>query len=186
MQDNPNTRICINCGRPVESDQCPYCNKDSFVDTSKSYDDIPFTECKKATFDFWGVIFPLFMGIPFTAAGSIPLVIFFINKSNEPLWVYIELAIFFVVGLCFTIAALTKIIRTIIISLNGTEINGYVIDCETNNTYYNGRPGHVLIIKIDTDEGPKRIKYNLSSPTTKYDVQSMVVLKQYKHYFRIM
>ena len=190
MNDNIDMRHCINCGAPVNVDICPYCNQKSYYDTSNSYDDAPFIPCKPAHIDLFLVVFPLIFAVSFGGVGGVlPIVLYNspgANMKEAPAWVYVELAIFALIGLGALIIALIPIVRSILIKRHGIDITGTVIGIEKSNTRYNGYPGKVLIIRIDTDEGPKKIKYDLGSPRCNYELQNIVSLRMYKNSFKIM
>lgn len=49
---------CPNCGAPITTEICPYCNSATGIDTASANMDYPLLECKPATIDFWSVGFP--------------------------------------------------------------------------------------------------------------------------------
>ena len=60
-----NKRNCTNCGAPITTEICPYCNVMTGLDTKHADMEYPVIECKEANVGFWNVVFPMIFSVLF-------------------------------------------------------------------------------------------------------------------------
>jgi len=182
MQQN-----CPNCGAPITSEICPYCGLNTGYQELKDYNNLPKIDCKEAHIGFWTTFFPLIFAFGFGFAGLVMPISFMIsgdeNFDGLTLLFFVPFALVGIVAAYFSIAPL---VRLFLIKTKGTEIDGLVCGYTNDNVTLNGAPSKVAIIKIDTDEGPKLIHYQLGDTVCPYEIQSKIKLKVYKDMFTII
>jgi hypothetical protein len=179
---------CLNCGSPKKNGVCPNCNYDKEATKIYQGTNYPEIECKSVKFSFFNTVFPGIFFVTYTPVGLIPL---FINKytpGNEDFYIFLlSFGIFFIGGIIAGIIMLLPFIKYMILKTNGLEVQGTLIDyIENRNERINGVHTKTMKIIVNTDEGPKIIKYNTGSTRTPYPINSVLRLLMYKNYFRII
>ena len=71
---------CPNCGAPITTEICPYCNVVTGLYTQNADMEYPVIECKEANMGFWNVIFPMIFAVSFGFAGLIMPILFFFSR----------------------------------------------------------------------------------------------------------
>ena len=67
---------CPNCGAPITTEICPYCNVFTGIDTKYADMEYPVIECKEANIGFWSVVFPMIFAVSFGFEGLVMPFIF--------------------------------------------------------------------------------------------------------------
>ena len=62
---------CSNCGAPLTTEICPYCNVATGLDTRYADMEYPVIECKEANMGFWTVAFPMIFAVGFGFFGFV-------------------------------------------------------------------------------------------------------------------
>ena len=190
---NDNTYHCRNCGAPVTTELCPYCNSLTGLSTSNANMEYPVEECKEAKLGFWNVVFPLIFAFGFGFFGLLFPFIFILSDVSEnntltpsfSLPVIIMCLPFAVIGIVAFIIAIKPIIRYLSLKRNGIEIEGTVYGYMDDNILLNGQPAQIVKILIDSPKGKRFILYQLGDIKKPYELNSRIKLYVYKDYFLI-
>ena len=185
MDEELNTKNCSNCGAPITEEYCPYCGTRTIFE-DKEEPDYPIIECKEANIGFVTVLFPMIFAVAFGFAGIVMPYLIYTDQFSGPQLSPIGFLIFFpfaAVGVGAAIIAVTPIIRRILVHMHGQWIDGEVIGYAPDNLTINGEAAQVCKIKIDTDDGPKYILYQLGDVHQPFKPSTIVKLKVYKDMF---
>ena len=79
-----NNKNGSNCGAPITTEICPYCNVMTGLDTKNADMEYPVIECKEANVGFWNVVFPMIFAFAF-GGPSITFPIVFLSVDREAL-----------------------------------------------------------------------------------------------------
>ena len=181
MKINENTN-CPNCGAPITTEICPYCNTATGINTATANMEFPVIECREANLGFFNTVFPLFFAIPF---GFFGFVFPFLMADEDIKNVSIMFFLFGLVGLVALSIVIYNVGKYILVKTNGKEIDGIVYGYMADNMLINGNPAQIVKIKVITDEGPKFILYQTGDIKQPFEINSSIKLKVYKNIFRI-
>ena len=176
--------VCKNCGAPVTSDVCPYCNN-KVEKEKETVEHVPTIECKEVNLSFWTIAFPAIFAVSFGFFGfGFP---FLFNSLSDgmaevPFVFCIPFATISIVAFIFIFV---PIIRFITIKAHGREIEGTVHHYMNDNVMLNDAPAQIAVIHVETDDGPKYIKYQLGKADQPYEINSKITLLVYKDIFYI-
>lgn len=182
MREIENTN-CPNCGAPITTEVCPYCNTATGINTAAADMEYPVIECKEARLGFLEIGFPMIFAVAFGFFGFVFPFIF--KETKETSMVILMCIPFAIIGtVAFTIAA-TFLFRYILVKAKGKEITGTVYGYMDDNLLINNNSAQIVKLKVDTKEGPRFILYQLGDIKQPYKVNSQIGLKVYKQYFMI-
>lgn len=174
---------CPNCGAPITTEICPYCNTATGIKSAKANMEYPVIECKEANLGFFNTVFPLIFAVGFGFFGFVfPI---FMREEEEFTTVIAMCSIFALIGTVAFIIVLINVGRSIMIKLKGKDINGIVYGYMDDNLIINGSPAQIVKIKADTQEGPRFILYQTGDTKQPYAINSSINLKVYKNIFKI-
>lgn len=183
-----NINNCQNCGAPITTEICPYCNAFTGLDTTDADMEYPVINCKEANINFWNTIFPMIFVVAFFFSalmfGGIPLL------THAPLdmiipFLLIGLFELFLGGVALYIA-LKPIVRYRSLKRNGREIEATVYGYMNDNLFINEKPAQIVKLLVNTGEGPKFILYQLGDTKKPYKINNKIKLKVYKDIFLIV
>lgn len=177
---------CRNCGAPVTTELCPYCNSLTGLNTSDANMEYPVEECKEATLSFWNTAFPLIFTFGFGFFGFLFPIIFMSVDKKMGLSVIVMCFPFAIIGIVSFIIAIRPIIRHLSLKKHGIEIEGTVYGYMDDNILLNGTPAQIVKILIDTPKGKRFILYQLGDIKKPYELNSKIKLLVYKDYFKII
>ena len=190
MKDN--TFHCKNCGAPVTTELCPYCNSFTGLETADADMEYPVVECKESALGFWNVIFPAIFAFAFGFAGFFSLISFLF--ADIPTGVMSVASIiytlgfflpFAIIGIVAAVITVKPIIRYLSVKRHGIEIEGIVYGYMDDNLFINNVPAQIVKILIDTPKGKRFILYQLGDVKKPYKLNSKINLLVYKNYFII-
>lgn len=179
---------CPNCGAPVTTEICPYCNVRTGLDTKYADMEYPVIECKEAVLNFWNTIFPGIFAVAFGCAG---LSSFFMLNSFESHFDDFTTGFkffpipFLLIGVSAFIIVIIHLRRYLLVKSFGKEITATVYGYMDDNLYINGNPAQIVKLLVDTNEGKRFILYQLKDIKKPYKVNSIIDLVVYKNYFLI-
>lgn len=177
-----NVKHCHNCGAPVTSEICPYCNAATGLDTRFADMEYEVIDCKEANMNFWNVIFPMIFAVSFGSVGLfIPFVLMFDDAEVLPIVLF--LGMFGLIGLVAFIIGITPVIRHLMIKYRGRDIEATVYGYMDDNILLNGAPAQIVKLLVNTDEGPKFILYQLGDTKQPFKINSKINLQVYKDMF---
>lgn len=177
---------CSNCGAPVTTEICPYCNVVTGLDTQNVDMEYPVIECKEVNIGFWSVLFPMIFAASFGFAGFIMPILFFSMGGDEfPKSMILFFLPFALIGIVAFIIAIKPVIRSITIKTKGKEIYATVYGYMDDNILLNGRPTQIVKLLVDTNDGKKFILYQLGDTKKPFKINSRINLKVYKDIFFI-
>ena len=183
---------CKNCGAPVTTELCPYCNSFTGLKTSEADMEYPVEECKESKLGFWNVIFPAIFAFGFGFFGFLFPIIFMLadvptegSSFSPTILVLIFCIPFAVIGIVATVITIKPILRYFSIKRHGIEIEGLVYGYMEDNIIINGLPAQIVKILIDTPKGKRFILYQLGDVKKPYKLNSKINLLVYKDYFLI-
>ena len=178
-----NNKHCTNCGAPLTTEICPYCNVATGLDSNTANMEYPVIDCKEANLNFWNVIFPLIFTFSFGVVGVVvPVSIFFSNPEGNYI-VFLFTAIFGTIGLVSFIITMTSIVRYMTVKAKGTEIEATVYGYLNDSVLINGQPAQIVKLLVSTDEGLRFILYQLGDTKKLYSINHKIKLKAYKNLF---
>ena len=181
-----NTFHCKNCGAPVTTELCPYCNSLTGLNTANANMEYPVEECKEAILSFWNTIFPLIFAFGFGFFGILfPIIFFSVDKEMGTMSILMCFP-FAIIGIIAFIIAIKPIIRHILLKKKGIEIEGTIYGYMDDNILINGNPSQIVKILIDTPKGKRFILYQLGDIKKPYQLNSKIKLLVYKDYFLII
>lgn len=182
MRVTNNVKHCHNCGAPVTTEVCPYCNAATGLDTKYADMEYEVIDCKEANMNFWNVIFPMIFAFSFGSVGLfIPFIIML--GEEEVLPVVLFLGVFGLIGLVAFIIGITPVIRYLTVRNCGREIEATVYGYMDDNVLLNGAPAQIVKLLVNTDDGPKFILYQLGDIKQPFKVNSKIQLRVYKDMF---
>ena len=177
-----NVKHCHNCGAPVTSEICPYCNAATGLDTRFADMEYEVIDCKEANMNFWNVIFPMIFAVSFGSVGLfIPFVLMIDDAEVLPIVLF--LGVFGLIGLVAFIIGITPVIRHLMIKYRGRDIEATVYGYMDDNILLNGAPAQIVKLLVNTDEGPKFILYQLGDIKQPFKINSKINLQVYKDMF---
>ncbi|MBQ2909906.1 MAG: zinc ribbon domain-containing protein [Bacilli bacterium] len=177
-----NVKHCHNCGAPVTSEICPYCNAATGLDTRFADMEYEVIDCREANMNFWNVIFPMIFAFSFGSVGLfIPFVLMIDDAEVLPIVLF--LGMFGLIGLVAFIIGITPVIRHLMIKYRGRDIEATVYGYMDDNILLNGAPAQIVKLLVNTDEGPKFILYQLGDTKQPFKINSKINLQVYKDMF---
>lgn len=185
MLDNAK-RNCQNCGAPVTTEVCPYCNNMTGLDTKYADMEYPVIECKEASVGFWSVMFPMIFALSFGFAGFVmPILFFAIGGDFFPKVTILFFIPFAAVGIVAFVIAVKPIIRYLSLKMHGKDIYATVYGYMDDNVLLNNNPAQIVKLLVQSNDGPKFILYQLGDIKQPFKVNSQIKLKVYKDIFLI-
>lgn len=174
---------CPNCGAPVTSEICPYCNTATGINTAAANMEYPVIECKEAHLGFFNTAFPIIFAVGFGFFGFVFPIAF--ASTDQFKTVLAMCSIFALISVVAFVIVLRTIIKYSLVKAKGKDINGIVYGYMDDNLLINGGPAQIVKIKVDTDEGPRFILYQTGDTKQPYKINGLIKLKVYKDIFRI-
>ena len=186
MKLNGSKRNCPNCGAPVTTEVCPYCNIATDIDTRFADMEYPVIECKEAGITFWNFAFPMIFAVSFGFFGFVfPLSFLFAGDKGEALSVFLFCSIFGIIGVVAFVISMVPVVRTLMIMLRGKNIEAVVYGYMDDNVLLNNVPAQIVKLLVTTNDGKKFILYQLGDIKQPFKVNSRINLKVYKDIFLI-
>ena len=178
---------CPNCGAPITTEICPYCQASTGLKTAEADMEYPVIECKEANIGFWNVLFPMIFAISFGFFGFIfPFFMIFLVEGESVLMVFSICSIFAIIGVVALIIAIRPIIRYFKVKAKGKEIEATVYGYMDDNMLLNNNPAQIVKLLINTNDGFKFILYQLGDIKQPYKLNSKIKLMVYKDNFLIL
>lgn len=177
---------CPNCGAPVTSEVCPFCNTTTGVRSKEIAPEYPVIPCKSAKLSFFKTIFPMIFAVSFGFVGFVvPFFIDKIDSEGEKVsgFIFLPFAIISVVAAFIT---LLFMYRYLITQWKGKECSGIVYGYVDDMVTINNVPAQKVKILINTDAGKRFILYSTGTTSRLYQINSRIELKVYKKYFLVM
>jgi len=178
-------RNCPNCGAPVTTEICPYCNAITGLDTMSANMEYPVIDCKEANINFWSVVFPMIFAVGFGFFGFIFPLVFLTMGDEEFIGVAIMCSLFAIIGIVAFVIGIKPVIRYFSVKKNGKEIDAIVYGYMDDNLLLNYQPAQIVKLLVDTKDGKKFILYQLGDIKHPYKINSKIKLKVYKDIFLI-
>ena len=186
MKLNGVNRNCPNCGAPVTTEICPYCNAATDIDTRFADMEYPVIECREAGITFWNFVFPMIFAVSFGFFGFVfPLSFLFVGDKGEALSVFLFCSIFGIIGVVAFVISMIPVVRTLMIMLRGKNIEAVVYGYMDDNVLLNNVPAQIVKLLVTTNDGKKFILYQLGDIKQPFKVNSRINLKVYKDIFLI-
>lgn len=178
---------CPNCGAPITTEICPYCNAFTGIDTKNADMEYPVLDCKEAHLNFWNTIFPLIFAVTFGFTGIIFPIVFALLSEDITITIATTLgcSIFVIIGIVSAAIVINALIKYNSVKTKGKEIYGTVYGYMNDNIYINEMPAQIVKLLITTDTGPKFILYQLHDTKRPYKINSKIKLKVYNNIFKI-
>lgn len=181
-----NNKNCPNCGAPITTEICPYCNVMTGLETKNADMEYPVIECKEANIGFFLVFFPLIFAFAFGFAGFImPILFFTIGGDVFPKTMILFFLPFAVIGIGAFIIGIKPVIRYASLKTRGKDIDATVYGYMDDNMFINGNPAQIVKLLVQTNDGPKFILYQLGDIKQPFKINSNIKLKVYKDIFLI-
>lgn len=177
---------CSNCGAPLTTEICPYCNVATGLDTRYADMEYPVIECKEANMGFWTVAFPMIFAVGFGFFGFVMPIAMALAGEEDILSLFLFCSIFGIVGVVAFIIAIKPVIRYLAIKFRGKEIDATVYGYMDDNVLLNGVPAQIVKLLVSTNDGLKFIMYQLGGIEQPYKINSKIKLKVYKDMFLIV
>ena len=179
-------RNCTNCGAPITTEICPYCNVMTGLDTKHADMEYPVIECKEANVGFWNVIFPMIFVCAFGFGGFVmPIIFLTIGGDTFPKTILLFFLPFMALGLGAMYLTIKPIVRYVSIKTKGKEIDATVYGYMDDNMLLNGNPAQIVKLLVHTNDGPKFILYQLGDIKQPFKINSNIKLKVHKDIFLI-
>lgn len=186
MKSKLKNNHCPNCGAPVLTEVCSYCNALTGIDTRYADMEYGVIECKEAYMSFFNVIFPMIFAVSFGGFGiAFPVGIFFSTGELDISVFLIMLSTFGLIGLVAFIIGIKPVIRYCLVKFKGKNIEATVYGYMNDNLTINGIPAQIVKLLVNTDEGPRFILYQLGDIKRPYKVNSKIELRVYNNLFLI-
>lgn len=183
---NNNENRCPNCGAAVTTEICEYCHAKTGLDTNKADMEYPVIECKEVNLGAPGFIIALIMFLSFGFFGFLMPIIFVAGNMDEfPIFLLFFIP-FALVSLIFLVIVLIPVIRYIKVKTRGKNIDATVYGYMLDEHSVSGGQDQVVKLKVETNDGPKFILYQLGHSQKLYKVNSIIKLKVYKDIFMIV
>lgn len=184
MKDVINKK-CPNCGAPLTTEICPYCQNTTGLDTASADMEYPVIECKEAQITFWNVWFPMIFAVSFGFFGFVFPIVFFITTPDAAIAVLLASSLFAIIGVVAFIIGIKPVIRNHVIRRKGKEIEATVYGYMDDNLLLNGTPSQIVKLLVTTKEGPRFILYQLGDIKHPYKINSKIKLLVYKDIFMV-
>lgn len=183
--ENINRKNCPNCGAPITTEICPYCNVATGLDTQNADMEYPVIECKEAHVGFWNVAFPMIFALSFGFGGFVFPILSLMADAEMFGFVVLMCIPFALIGIIAFIIAMKPLIRYFSIKNKGREIDATVYGYMDDNILLNGTPAQIVKLLVDTNDGKKFILYQLGDIKQPFKINSQIKLKVYKDIFLI-
>lgn len=180
-------KTCSNCGAPITTEICPYCNAMTGIDTKNANMEYPVIECKEANVGFWSVVFPMIFAVSFGFAGLVMPFIFVTADVDGifPTSMLLFFLPFALVGIVAFVIAARSILKYMAVKTKGQDIDAAVYGYMDDNVLINGHYAQIVKLLVQTNDGPKFILYQLGDIKKPYKVNGTIKLKVYKDIFLI-
>ena len=180
-------KTCSNCGAPITTEICPYCNAMTGIDTKNANMEYPVIECKEANIGFWSVVFPMIFAVSFGFAGLVMPFIFMTADTDGvfPSHMLLFFLPFALVGIVAFVIAARSILKYMAVKTKGQDIDATVYGYMDDNVLINGHHAQIVKLLVQTNDGPKFILYQLGDIKKPYKVNGTIKLKVYKDIFLI-
>lgn len=184
MLDNVK-RNCPNCGAPITTEVCPYCNIMTGLDTKYADMEYPVIECKEATMGFVNFWLPMIVAVGFGFCGFVfPFV--FLKGGSEVFGTVLLMCLpFALISVIAFVIGINPLIRNISLKSHGEDIYATVYGYMNDNLFINGNPAQIVKLLVQSNDGPKFILYQLGDIKRPFKVNSQIKLKVYKDIFLI-
>ena len=179
MIDNFEEKTCPYCGAPVKSEICPYCGNQTDVETEDIALEYPQADIKSCDLSFFTAVFPLIFAFSFGFFGFVFPFIFFYSGEDDIL-PFLVSSPFALISIAAFVVEFKFVIPYIFVKLKGTAVRGTVYGYMFSNTLYNGNPGQIAKILIDTKYGKRFIMYDTHNTTKPFPVNEYVDVFIYK------
>lgn len=176
---------CPNCGAPVTTEICPYCNAVTGLDTKSADMEYPVIECKEANINFWTVVFPMIFAFSFGGFGISFPILALMQGFDEFIQVLLFCSIFAIIGIVAFIIGIKPIVIYFLVNTKGQDIDATVYGYMNDNILLNGYPAQIVKLLIYTNDGYKFILYQLGDIKQPFKINSTIKLKVYKDMFLI-
>ena len=177
---------CPNCGAPISTEICPYCQSITGLDTQNANMEYPVIECKETTISFWTTVFPAIFAVSFGFFGFIFPLIFLLSGVEYSFIIVLISIPFVIIGLVASIIVFRNIFRYFLVKTKGKEIEATVYGYMNDNLYLNDEPAQIVKLLINTKEGYRFILYQLGSTKHPYKINSKIKLMVYEDKFLIL
>ena len=178
-------RNCTNCGAPITTEICPYCNVMTGLDTTHADMEYPVIECKEANVGFWNVVFPMIFAFALGGSGIMFPLIFSMVDAEMFKMVLPMFIMPLLIGVIAFVIGIRPIIRYMSIKMRGKDIDATVYGYMDDNVIINGNPAQIVKLLVHTNDGPKFILYQLGDIKQPFKINSNIKLKVYKDIFLI-
>lgn len=175
---------CKNCGAPVTTEICPYCNSPTGLDTASANMEYPVLECKSAALGFWTTVFPLIFAASFGSIGFVFIVIGFVPDFGSAFFMALGLPIF-AIGAVSLGMVIRKLVINSKVKANGKPIKAVVYGYMDDNVLLNGAPAQIVKLLIETPHGKRFILFKTGGTTHPYGINSTINLRVYEDLFLI-
>lgn len=184
MLDNVK-RNCPNCGAPITTEVCPYCNIMTGLDTKYADMEYPVIECKEASIGFVNFWLPMIVAVGFGFCGLVfPFV--FLKGGSEVFGTVLLMCLpFALISVIAFVIGIKPLIRNISLKSHGEDIYATVYGYMNDNLFINGNPAQIVKLLVQSNDGPKFILYQLGDIKRPFKVNSQIKLKVYKDIFLI-
>ena len=176
---------CPNCGAPVTTEICPYCNNFTGLDTKSANMDYPVINCREAHINFMNTGFPLIFSFAFGIVPLITIVPIILTQEMLALPFLLGDLVFLIIGGVAGYIAFNSFNKKSKIKKYGKDIEATVYGYMNDNMLINGYPAQIVKLLVQTDEGPRFILYQLGDIKKPYKINSRIRLKVYKDIFAI-
>lgn len=184
MLDNVK-RNCPNCGAPITTEVCPYCNNMTGLDTKCADMEYPVIECKEASIRFVNFWLPMIFALSFGFFGFVFPLIFCMVDFKAFAGVILICLPFALISVIAFVIGIKSLIRYFSIKHNGKDIYATVYGYMDDNLFINGNPAQIVKLLVQSNDGPKFILYQLGDIKQPFKVNSQIKLKVYKDIFLI-
>lgn len=177
---------CPNCGAAVTTEICEYCHAVTGLDSNKANMEYPVIECKEVNIvNPVFLVFFIFIFIFIMFGAIFPIIIFnrFSSFSSFSIVMFLP---FIIISIFILSIVLSPIIRYIKVKTKGKEINATVYGYMNDEYSQSSNGNQIVKLKVDTNEGPKFILYQMGHSQKLYKINSKIKLKVYKDLFMIL
>ena len=176
---------CQNCGAPVTTEICPYCNAKTGINTADVDLEYPTIDYEEIKLDFDYIFLHVFWPLGVALFHGLVAIVSGVSLFNSETQNIVILLIFVICAPIATVAfgiGIKPIIKYFNIKYRGKFIEatvyGYMND---KRLTINDKPAQIAKLLINTNEGYKFVLYRLKDITKPYKINDKVKLSIYEN-----
>lgn len=165
---------CPSCGAPVTSEICAYCGTATGLKSADANMEYPVLDCNEVVLRKEDAKFLVTMGVLFFLIGVAIILIFAVLCKEDFVFTCIIAVPFMILGIGTAFYPLVKVFKYVIMKVFGKKIQAKVYGYLDDDMTINGRTAQIVKLRVDSQDGPRFVLYQLENTLRPYGIHSTV------------